>query len=764
MTVGATVTAGGTTGNLNVCNPDPLFKIATSSGNQRVTVNVPSGWTATNGTFRDVTVPSGSYYSFTIEQWFGIKRNVVASTLTLTPQCNSVSGEAEIKATWGTPSGQPAYNNYQVAVQRNGGPVTPIWTKDRIPTGSNPTTVTAPTDGFTATPGGSKLANLTSYTVKVSTENFTSFGPFTNTIVNTPPFATGNVTTLDCAGVNPPEPTQTVNCDSTTGSITATLSWTAGVGGNNFRAEIGQGGAIPAAYFSKAVSGAPGTSVPVGFVPAGTTPAGSALTLSQNTDYTYRIIYNNGSYSAKTAGPKTFNTGPCAGTPPYDNVLDLGGGATCQSVLQNSDFEIFPVDARNRGTGSSPSITVEVDGGHDGSPGGPASAWITANTVDTTGSPTVLSSPLRYRWSAGSPPPGNVPFFSQHAWWHVGAAPIGTTIYFNGRVSPGKGIDGGVITDAFHDATYGGGVLPCITVVSTTSPYFTTTGSDVHAGGSAGSGSNCTLSVAGTGNIRGQVNQDGGSPADYPTKVEYVVSAHGNINNVGGDGLQFSNIPFAPGPGHYGSVCRPDLVNLALKYPAASTSTYVPGTSNLGGVRANDTMFKHVGDVTLTAPVTIAGRVTLFVQGNITIKGNINFNAGPWAWSPDPALNNLPALGIIATGDINIDPAVTHLDGYFFAGGAGGPGGVFDTCAGVVISGPGATASVCSNELVLNGLVMASKFRLARTRGTTVPGTTPAETFNFLGDIYLTPPPVFRDAFTARATGLQFQGELPPLY
>ncbi len=77
LTVGATVTAGGTTGNLNVCNPDPLFKISTNSGNQRVDLNVPAGWTATTPTFRNVTVPSGSYYSFTIEQWFGIKRNVV---------------------------------------------------------------------------------------------------------------------------------------------------------------------------------------------------------------------------------------------------------------------------------------------------------------------------------------------------------------------------------------------------------------------------------------------------------------------------------------------------------------------------------------------------------------------------------------------------------------------------------------------------------------------------------------------------------------
>lgn len=79
LTLGATVSAANTTGYLNVCNPDPLYKIATAPGTQTATLNVPSGWSATNGTQRTVTVPSGNYYSMTYAQWFGIKQNTTSN-------------------------------------------------------------------------------------------------------------------------------------------------------------------------------------------------------------------------------------------------------------------------------------------------------------------------------------------------------------------------------------------------------------------------------------------------------------------------------------------------------------------------------------------------------------------------------------------------------------------------------------------------------------------------------------------------------------
>ncbi len=72
LTLGATVSAANSTGYLNVCNPDPLYKIATASGTQTATLNVPSGWSSTNGTQRTVTVQPGTYYSMTYAQWFGI--------------------------------------------------------------------------------------------------------------------------------------------------------------------------------------------------------------------------------------------------------------------------------------------------------------------------------------------------------------------------------------------------------------------------------------------------------------------------------------------------------------------------------------------------------------------------------------------------------------------------------------------------------------------------------------------------------------------
>ena len=120
---------------------------------------------------------------------------------------------------------------------------------------------------------------------------------------------------------------------------------------------------------------------------------------------------------------------------------------------------------------------------------------------------------------------------------------------------------------------------------------------------------------------------------------------------------------------------------------------------------------KTSGDIALGA----TEKVIIFVNGNLNIKKNIDVPAGT------------SNLVIFASGNITIDPAVTGVEGIFFAGGK------FNT---------GTDGS--DNPLVVEGSVVAlDGVELERNISDALSPTTPAEKFTYRPDLVLGLPTLF---------------------
>jgi len=110
--------------------------------------------------------------------------------------------------------------------------------------------------------------------------------------------------------------------------------------------------------------------------------------------------------------------------------------------------------------------------------------------------------------------------------------------------------------------------------------------------------------------------------------------------------------------------------------------------------------------MTITGGTIPAGKqVTLYVDGNVTIKGNITL-----AKQFDPTdQKNVPYFALIVRGNITLTNSVTQLDGLYVAQPKAGSGGEFLTCLEQLL---------CTNQLVVNGAVIAQQVSLTRAHGT----------------------------------------------
>ncbi len=160
----------------------------------------------------------------------------------------------------------------------------------------------------------------------------------------------------------------------------------------------------------------------------------------------------------------------------------------------------------------------------------------------------------------------------------------------------------------------------------------------------------------------------------------------------------------------------------------------VSGASSIGGYTVN------------------RGTATLWVNGNLTITGNITNN---FSGSYNGYLT--PGLGIIVAGDITIDPSVTRIDATLFATGK------INTCSAY-------PNQACSNKLTVNGMVGAQNgFELGRnyfeSSGPNRSSNVPAELFAGAAQNIVLPLPGFEDRITSTSTGLQYlTGELNPQF
>jgi hypothetical protein len=268
---------------------------------------------------------------------------------------------------------------------------------------------------------------------------------------------------------------------------------------------------------------------------------------------------------------------------------------------------------------------------------------------------------------------------------------------------------------------------PCTTIPVVDLSYFKVFGGDVEVGGDF-EGTSCT-NPAGEGKLSGWYSN--GSPM-FGASTQFAATALGQIigvNSAHGSapsppaGLTFANRPVsdiettfntnysAKLGGNFGTtqcLFNPTLPS-ATPLNASSASA---GTSPLNGdgtfsVPAAYTPFT-LGSGNFAPP----HHVTLYVNGNVFISGNVIYN-GDGSWNLNSSATP-PSFMLVATGSIYIAPTVTELNGIYMA-----KGNIYTcaTSAGNPVSSTN-LFDVCNRQLLVHGSFVARHLNFMRTVGT----------------------------------------------
>lgn len=475
-----------------------------------------------------------------------------------------------------------------------------------------------------------------------------------------------------------------------------------------------------------------------------------------------------------TPGQRVIAAGPVDGTTDSLQILDgaafLGGthtvdvrvyGVNVAGTEDGGDYDI-PTHTSARG------CQVSCDTSGTSGPSEPDSMTPTNIRVNIHNyGPTPTNGPLQVTvtYPAGYPAPynGTLPAPLNGAVGLVppnfpgSIAPNGLGTYNGSFVHGPSGKPMGVYRIS---ATYNGVNYPnCGSFVIGYLPYVRAYGGDIFAGSNDGRADDNTVNTVcqgwGLRNDTASTNVNdnttagiygfpGTLSASQRTAAQLGVFALGEIHNVSSSvinggaprRLAFANTGAGiPPEGQLAvSHCPNDYWGNAQPATTATVVGAAPVLDSLSG-NALDRYY-HNGAVSLSAQ-TINGRsgvctnpktVNLFVRGNVTITGDIKYQNGTC-----PGPGKIPRLQIVATGSINIASNVTVLDGvyiaqdYPFCGGrpCGGSNGTIYTCtrsngARIDESGSGNPNLYrdCSNQLTVNGALIATRIKWLRTFGT----------------------------------------------
>ena len=141
------------------------------------------------------------------------------------------------------------------------------------------------------------------------------------------------------------------------------------------------------------------------------------------------------------------------------------------------------------------------------------------------------------------------------------------------------------------------------------------------------------------------------------------------------------------------------------------TNIELNGGENLGSIEieSGTTLYRKNGD--------------LYIGDNIKYKTNTSYDS----------LANVPKIIIYASGDIRIDCEVKEIDAVLISKGN------INTCADIEGGVPEVNSVMRSNELIINGAIIAETLTLGRTYGaaTGVNSIVPAEIINYDSSLYL---------------------------
>ena len=119
---------------------------------------------------------------------------------------------------------------------------------------------------------------------------------------------------------------------------------------------------------------------------------------------------------------------------------------------------------------------------------------------------------------------------------------------------------------------------------------------------------------------------------------------------------------------------------------------------------------------TIHASSPISTQMAIYIDGDLTIDGDIKTTTGPWA-----DVNAIPSVQVIVRGNIYILPSVKQLDGLYVAMPTNASNGRIVTCtnaAGVVHPSDTVISTVCrNNTLTVNGAFVAQQVNFFRGKG-----------------------------------------------
>ena len=196
--------------------------------------------------------------------------------------------------------------------------------------------------------------------------------------------------------------------------------------------------------------------------------------------------------------------------------------------------------------------------------------------------------------------------------------------------------------------------------------------------------------------------------------ISRFTTAQGHGGELAPNKLAFANTATPPGA-FGGTHCIPDYYStLPTSGTTPLPSTTVPATSGT---------YTHTGNLTLSGNLADGVRATLYVDGNLTIAGDIQYSdaTGPTMNPTWSTIDDIPSLHVHVKGNIYIQSNVTNMVGFYTAQeSTPGTGGVIYTCANGQAAVPatdlfnqcgGATGS----QLLIRGALVANKVEWLRT-------------------------------------------------
>lgn len=304
--------------------------------------------------------------------------------------------------------------------------------------------------------------------------------------------------------------------------------------------------------------------------------------------------------------------------------------------------------------------------------------------------------------------------------------------------------------------------------VSASKPYFKTYGADIFTGGWYNSGTNCDTATNSryqdpaysdpasgftaddrSGGILSFAKEDGAGRSTGGASSQYGAFALGIIE--GSDPASYGF--YSAGAQAAGGATSRNL----LTFANTGSSTSVWGGKFDGSVRQSNCIPDYYAKMPNPSPPSLpsldsstasgtysaaAGggtnytlnssavslkpgtKITIYVNGNVFISQNIVYQL-------DRA-DNAPKFSLVVKGNIYIDPSVTQLDGLYIAQPTTGiTGGDIWTCHPnnndvVLYTYP----SGCTNQLVVNGSLIATRVEFLRIRGDVTSATTSEDTLS----------------------------------